>query len=120
MLFRQEKSGFKKVPKNRTFPKGLVHGFWQKMAFFFHWWYLGKSSQKRSSFVILDRTEWFLDKKSQVFCFFVKNGHFSHWFLGTFSQKTWHFYILDKKECFLDKKSQVLKKSKKIQIFQRG
>ena len=35
MLFRQEKSGFKKVQKNRTFPKGLVRDFWQKMAIFF-------------------------------------------------------------------------------------
>ena len=34
--------------------------------FFFHWWYLGKFSQERSSFEILDAKEWFLDKKNQV------------------------------------------------------
>ena len=34
--------------------------------FLFHWWYLGKSSQERSSFEILDTKEGLLDKKSQV------------------------------------------------------
>ena len=34
MLSREEKSSFKKVQKNRHFPKGLVHGFWPKMAIF--------------------------------------------------------------------------------------
>ena len=40
--------------------------FRKKWPFFFHWWYLGKFSQERSSFEILDAKEWFLDKKNQV------------------------------------------------------
>ena len=40
--------------------------FCKKWPFFFHWWYLGKFSQERSSFEILDAKEWFLDKKNQV------------------------------------------------------
>ena len=34
MLFRQQKSTFKKVQKVENFPKGLVHGFWPKIAIF--------------------------------------------------------------------------------------
>ena len=32
---------FQKVPKNRHFPKGIVHGFCPKIEFFFIWvfWY---------------------------------------------------------------------------------
>ena len=40
-------------------------------------------------------------------------------FWANLARKHRLFYILDKKERFLDKKCQVLKKSKKIQIFQR-
>ena len=34
MLFRQQKSTFKKVQEIENFPKGLVHGFWPKIAIF--------------------------------------------------------------------------------------
>ena len=34
MLFRQQKSTFKKVQEVENFPKGLVHGFWPKIAIF--------------------------------------------------------------------------------------
>ena len=66
MLFREEKTSFKKVQKNRHFPKGLVHGFLAKDGHFSHWWFLGKSSQERSFFDIRDREESFLDKKGQL------------------------------------------------------
>ena len=119
--FLDKKSKVLKKSKISNFSKGVSPCFFANNGHFLRWWYLRQSSQKRSSFEILDRKEWFLDKKSQVLRFFVKNGHFSHWlFLRKSSQKTSLFYILDKKERFLDKKCQVLKKSKKIQIFQRG
>ena len=34
MLFRQQKSTFKKVQEIENFPKGLVHEIWPKMAIF--------------------------------------------------------------------------------------
>ena len=35
ILFRPEKGSFEKTNKNLNFPKGLVHGFCQKMEIFF-------------------------------------------------------------------------------------
>ena len=67
MLSRQGKLSFKKVKKKiRNSPKGLVHGFCQKMAFstfvFFR-----KITQISLLRIILDRRECFLDKKNKVF-----------------------------------------------------
>ena len=56
-----------KTWKNWDFSKGVCPWFLAKNGhFLFHWWYLGKSSQERSSFEILDTKEGLLDKKSQV------------------------------------------------------
>ena len=57
---------FQKVPKNRHFPKGIVHGFCPKIEFFFIWVFLVHSSQKRWFFDILDRKGRFLDRKINV------------------------------------------------------
>ena len=70
--FLDKKSQVLKKSKKSNFSKGVSPWFFAKMVLFFHWWYLGQSSQKRSSFEILDRKEWFLDKKSQVLCFSSK------------------------------------------------
>ena len=113
-----KKSKVLKKSKKSNFSKGVSPCFFANNGHFLRWWYLRQSSQKRSSFEILDRKEWFLDKKSQVLRFFVKNGHFGC-FWANLARKHRLFYILDKKERFLDKKCQVLKKSKKVQIFQR-
>ena len=54
---------------------------------------------------------------------FVKNRAFYHvlcFFGGKSSKKRLFFGVLDKKESFLDQKKKVLKKYKKIEIFQRG
>ena len=52
---------------------------------------------------------------------FVKKSTFSScFFLSRESQEKKFFDILDRKECFLDLTSEVLKKSKKIDILQRG
>ena len=89
--------------------------------------FLGKTSQKRSFFDILNRKECFLEQKSEVLkksrkskfakgvspwlC--QKNCYFSHLcFLGKTSQKKSFFDIPDIKEWFLDQKSEDLKKSK--------
>ena len=56
-----QKWSFQKNPKNRLFPK--VHCFCQKNRTFYQLCFLGKSSQKRSFFDILDKKECFLDRK---------------------------------------------------------
>ena len=70
--FLNKKCQVLKKSKKSNFSKGVSPWFFCKNAPFFQWWYLGQSSQKRSSFEILDRKEWFLDKKSQVLCFSSK------------------------------------------------
>ena len=54
---------------------------------------------------------------------FVKNRAFYHvlcFFGGQIKQEKIVFGVLDKKESFLDQKKKVLKKYKKIEIFQTG
>ena len=81
-----------------------------KNAPFFQWWYLGQSSQKRSSFEILDRKEWFLDKKSQVLCFSSKIAIFLiGCFWANLARKNRFFYILDKKMLSRQEKSSFIK-----------
>ena len=43
-----------KNDKNRNFPNWIVHGFCQKIDFFYHQCFLGKTSQRGSCFDILD------------------------------------------------------------------
>ena len=62
MFCRQGKLSFKKVKKIRNFPKGLVHGFCQKLAF--STFFSLKVRQKRLLPIILERRECFLDKKN--------------------------------------------------------
>ena len=76
MLFKQEMSGFKKVQKIELFQTGQSMVFC-KNAPFFQWWYLGQSSQKRSSFEILDRKEWFQTRKVKFYVFRQKQPFFS-------------------------------------------
>ena len=81
-----------------------------KNAPFFQWWYLGQSSQKRSSFEILDRKEWFLDKKSQVLCFSSKIAIFLiGCFWANLARKKSFFYILHKKMLSRQEKSSFIK-----------
>ena len=63
MLFREEKSRFKKRPKESKFSRGISPLFLTKDGHFSHWWFLGKSSKERSFSDIRDRKESFLDKK---------------------------------------------------------
>ena len=66
MIFRQEKTSFKKVQKIEIFQRGLVHGFLAKNSYFSYLRFLGKSNQETSFSDVLDRKEFCLDKKSQV------------------------------------------------------
>ena len=85
-------------------------------------------------FYILDNKECFLDLKSKVLkspknqhfakglvhCFCQKIDFFLIFFFSKKSKNETFFYILDRKQCFLDLKSEVLRKSKNIDILQRG
>ena len=66
MFSRQGKVSFKKVKKKTNFPKGLVDGFFPKMAFS-TFVFLRKIRQISLLRIILDRRECFLDRKNKVF-----------------------------------------------------
>ena len=93
---------------------------------FSHWYFLGKLSQKRFFFDILDGRECFLDQKSEIFkksekskfsMFFFKNLNIFSWpFFGQIKQEKFGFYVLGRKECCLHQKSEVLKKSEKTKF----
>ena len=98
--------------------------------------FFSKKSQKETFFFILDSKECFLDPKSEIlakskkttFCkgvspwFSHKNRPFSHmlFVLSKKNQREKIFDILGRKEYFLDLKSKLLKKSKTIDILQKG
>ena len=127
-MFLDQKSEIFKKSEKSTFSKGVSPWFLWKNRMFSHWYFLGKLSQKRFFFDILDGRECFLDQKSEIFkksekskfskgvgpCFFSKIWIFSHGhFLDKLSKKSLVFYVLGRKECCLHQKSEVLKKSEK-------
>ena len=57
---------FYKVPKNRHFPKGIVHVFCPKIEFLFIWVFWYTQVRKGCFFDILDRKERILDWKINV------------------------------------------------------
>ena len=71
----------------------------------------GPIQQERSSFEILDRKEWFLDKKSQVLCFSSKIAIFLiGCFWANLARKIlFYIYILDKKMLSRQEKSSFIK-----------
>ena len=66
--FLDDKSQLLKSPKNRKFKNELVNAYWPKIAIvlIFMFLFLGKSSQEKMFFDVLDRKEGFLDKKNQL------------------------------------------------------
>ena len=75
MLFRQQKSTFKKVQEIENFPKGLVHGFWPNPA-------------RKERFLIFGREKKsFLHEKSQVLKRSKKNKNFPKGVVHAFWQK---------------------------------
>ena len=85
MLFRQKKMEFLEKSTKSTFSKGVSPLFPSKNRSFYHLCFLGKSSQKRSFFDILDKKECFLDRKKELFKS-PKKSNFSKgvrlWFLS--------------------------------------
>ena len=113
-------------PKLEIFPKGLTHGFGQKMAIFLCFFF-GSIGQEIVFNDILERKNTFLTYKSKKFIksknwdysqglnrwFWSKNGHFSiFFFFGNIGQENVFNDILERKNDFLAYKSKKFKKSK--------
>ena len=99
--FLHQKKKLLKKSKNSKFSKRVSPWFLSKNRTFCHLCLLGKSSQKRSFFGILDKKECFLDQKKEV----LKNDKKSTFSKGVspqFLSKNWTFYHL----CFLGKSRQ--------------
>ena len=127
---------FKKQSKKSRFFKGVSPRFFQKIELFFIFFLLSKQSQEKTFFDILNRKQCFLDQTSEVLkkskkstfskgvspWFSHKNRPFSHmlFVLSKKNQREKIFDILGRKEYFLDLKSKLLKKSKTIDILQKG
>ena len=132
-IFSTPKKKLLKKSKNSKFSKRVSPWFLSKNRTFCHLCLLGKSSQKRSFFGILDKKECFLDQKKEVLKN-DKNQHFPKGLVHSFCQRIelsiicvfWanqdrkdRFGLLDKKERPLKQKKEVLK-TLKFEIFQRG
>ena len=127
---------FKKQSKKSRFFKGVSPRFFQKIDLFFIFFLLSKQSQEKTFFDILNRKQCFLDQTSEVlkkskkstfskgvspWFFSKKSTFFSYaFFLSKKNRRETIFDILGRKEYFLDLKSKLLKKSKTIDILQRG
>ena len=61
--FKTRKRTFSETVTNGSFSKGLVHGFGQKIEFFYVY-FLGKLSKKKSFFDILTKKESFWYQKN--------------------------------------------------------
>ena len=85
---------------------------------FSHWYFLGKLSQKRLFFDILDGKECFLDQKSEIFkksekskfskgvspCFFFKNWNIFSWlFFGQIKQEKFVTFWVEKNAVYTRK-----------------
>ena len=109
LLSRQQKQELQMVPKIDVFPKGLIHGFNQKMAIFPNFFFLGNIGLENVFYNILERKDDFLDYKDKNFkksknshffkgnnqSFWCKNGHYSKiFFLVYIAQENVFYDIL--------------------------
>ena len=113
--FLDQKNGVLEKSKKSTFFKGVSPLFLSKNRTFCHLCFLGKFSQKRSFFDILDKKECFLDRKKELLKsltygnlskgldhgFGQKIEHFTMYVFGSkLGDKRSFFDILNKQECF--------------------
>ena len=138
-IFENEKSPFQAIKtrssksrKIAVFPRGLVHGFGQKLAIFPSFFCKGTIGQEYVFYDILERKNVFLSYKNKKFkksknChyskgvsswFWWKIGHFSiFFFLGNIGQENVFYDILQRKNVFLSYKNHKFKKSKNCYFF---
>ena len=130
-IFQNEKTYFlgiktrsSKNGKIAIFPKGLVHGFRQKVTIFPSF-FLGNTGQENVFYDILERKNLFLSYKNKKFkksknCHFfqrgqsmvlVKNWSFFHvFFKGNIGQENVFYDILERKNPFLGYKNKKIEK----------
>ena len=89
-LFQAIKTRSSKSGKMEIFPKGLTHGFAQKMAIFPTFFFLDHIQQENLFYDILKRKNAFLGYKNKKFKK-SKNGDFSKGFIPWFWSKNGHF-----------------------------
>ena len=141
-IFLNEKSPFQAIktrrlkgPKIAIFPKGLVHGFGQKLTIFPSFFFKGNIRQENVFYVIVERKNGFLGYKNKNFkkwnnchfskgvspCFWSKIDHFSiGFFFGNTGQENVFYNILERKNVFLRYKNKKFKKWKNCPFFKRG
>ena len=123
-----------KNPKIRIFPKGIVHGFWQKIGNFFVFFFLGKISPENASNDILQRKNAFLDYKNKNLiksknkhsfngvgpCFWSKIWNFASLYLWENSQGKCVSRHFRKEERLFRLQKQKVNKDEKLGFFRRG
>ena len=116
MIFQNEKTPFqgikKRIPKSRKidiFPKGLTHGFGQKMAIFPTFFVLGNIGQESVFNDILERKKR-LSKKWPFFQFFFQAIQARKMSFMIFQNEKTPFYAIKTRSS----------KSRKIDIFPKG
>ena len=138
-IFQNEKTPFQliktknsKSRKIEIFPKGLTHGFGQKMAIFPSF-FLGNIGQENVFYDILERENAFIaynnkfkKSKNSDFSqgvnrwFWSKTGHFSMFFLDEIQARKMCFTIFqNEKNAFIAYKKKS-SKSRKLEIFPKG
>ena len=99
--FLHQKSEVLKKSKKSNFSKLLVHGFRQKIEFFFYGYFLGKIRQKRFLFDILDRKKimffwpekWNYKYVRKINIFFPQNSNLLWWvFFGKIKKEKFVFW----------------------------
>ena len=125
--FQPIKKEVQKAKKIEIFPKGLTHGFGQKMVIFPCLFFLPIQARKMCFTIFQNKKTPFQDitttrsksRKIEIFpkgvkpSFWSKNGHFSmSFFLRNISQENLFYNILKRKIALLAHKKNKLKKSK--------
>ena len=133
-IFQKEETPFQTVKtrssqsrKIEIFPKGLVHGFSEKLVIFRDFFFFGKIGKKNVFYHILEGRNAFLDYKNKKLkksknwdsfkgvsaWFWSKIGNFFRFcFLEKISEKNVFYEILERRNAFLDYKNKKFKKSK--------
>ena len=133
-LFQNNKTPFQPIKttcsksrKIEIFPKGLTHGFGEKMAIFPTFFFQAIQTRKMSFTIFQNEKMPFQGIKKKKFkksknchffkrvnpCFCFKNDHFSNFFFsGRIGEENIFYDILEPKNTFLGDKNNNFKKSK--------
>ena len=135
LLSRLQKPKLQKEPKIDIFPKGLTHGFNQKMALFQPFFFSAIQFRKMSFTIFQNGKTTFYTIKTRssrsreihIFSKGLTHGFgpimvifLTLFFLGNIGLENVFYDILERKNAFLGYKIKKFKKSKKFDIFPKG